>query len=154
VDFLLFPNVTQPSVEPLSQQADCYTVEVAKADDKSRLAKPMLATVLPSLLDWKQAPAADQYIQRRLLALADDTPPVKSPSFLDSRFKTLLMDDSLEGDSGVLFYTVFPKKQAMLRLVRVLVIPVTLHSVIFDAYHTSEGNIHAYFKAFFWKLRL
>jgi hypothetical protein len=154
MDFILFPNVMQPSVELLSQKADCYTVEVAKAENGSRPAKPMLATALPSLLDWKQSSAADHNIQLCLLALEDNATPVKSPAFLNSRYKTLLMDDSLEGDSGVLFYTIFPKKQAMLRLVRVLVVPVTLHSVIFAAYHASALNVHASFKAFFWKLRL
>jgi hypothetical protein len=47
-----------------------------------------------------------------------------------------------------------PKKQAMLRSIRVRVVPMTLHSVIFAAYHASAGNGHASFKAFFLKLRI
>jgi hypothetical protein len=146
INFLLFPNVTQPIIEPLSQQADCYTVEIGEADEDSRLVKPTLATALPSLLYWKQASAADHDTQLNILALADKTLQVKSPAFFDSRYKTLLMDDSLEGNSGVLFYTTFPKKQAMMRLVRVRVVPVALHSVIFTDYHAIAGNGHAYLK--------
>jgi hypothetical protein len=64
---------------------DCYTVEVAEADNDIRLAKPMLATALPSLLDWKQASAADRGIQLWLLALVDNAPPSQITSIF--RFK-------------------------------------------------------------------
>jgi hypothetical protein len=159
MDVLLFSSVTQSSVEPLSQQADFYTVEVAKAIDKSRLAKPMIAAALHSLLDCKQVYAADHDIKLCILAIADNFPPVKSPEFFDSRYKTIIMDNSLEGDYGVKCYATFPKKQAMLwsvrfGSVRVRVVPVTLLSVIFSAYHASAGNVNASFKASFWKLRL
>jgi hypothetical protein len=52
-------------------------------------------------------------------------------------------------DNIIVFNTTFLQKKALLCGVRVRVVPLKLHSVLFAAYHGSAGNGHASFQAYF-----
>jgi hypothetical protein len=97
VYFILFPQVNSTSDEVLVpfEQGYCFTVEIANSEDISLLSNPLIATSLLSLSYWKLASVADHDVQPCIITLTDDSFQSKSPAFMDSRYKTMLTDESL-----------------------------------------------------------
>jgi hypothetical protein len=133
---------------------DCFTVEIKEDVEQDRSLKPSLAYSLPSHSEWKAACSSDHDVLLYIWFLSDRALDPKKQPGLDVRYKTLLVEQSLERDNSILFFTAFPQKQALIRDIQVCVISLKLCSVLFAAYHASAGNVHASFKASLWKLCL